>query len=93
MLASLRSRVFAATAVVAVLPMAAALGYATARVTLAIAYESTGQPDRARAAIERACELDPGLNVDGIALNISAHPDPEAGRAREAILRRYWPAD
>jgi len=66
--------------------------YATARVTLAIAYELSGHPDKARAAVERACELDPGLNVDGIAMNVSAHRDPAKGREREAILRRYWPA-
>lgn len=65
--------------------------YATARVTLAIAYEMTGHPDKARAAVERACELDPGLNVDGIAMNMAAHPDPAKGREREAILRKYWP--
>jgi TolB-like protein/Flp pilus assembly protein TadD len=65
--------------------------YATARVTLGIAYEKTGRPDKARATIERANELDPGLCVDGIALNVSAHPDPEKGREREAILRQYWP--
>ncbi|MHA7837310.1 MAG: hypothetical protein ACX98W_07620, partial [bacterium] len=67
--------------------------YATARCTLGIAYEMTGEPERARTAIERASELDPGLNVDGIALNLSTHPDPEKGREREAILRRYWPGD
>jgi TolB-like protein/Flp pilus assembly protein TadD len=66
--------------------------YGTARVTLGIAYEAIGEPDKARAEIERACELDPGLCVDGIALNVSAHPDPEKGRHREALLRRYWPA-
>jgi TolB-like protein/Tfp pilus assembly protein PilF len=65
--------------------------YATARVILAIAYESTGRPDEARTAVERACELDPGLNVEGIAMNVGAHRDPEKGREREAILRRYWP--
>lgn len=66
--------------------------YAMARVTLAIAYETTGELEKARAAVERASELDPGLNVDGIALNIAAHPDPEKGQERAAILRRYWPA-
>ena len=67
--------------------------YATARVTLAIAYEATGRPDLARDAVKRACELDPGLNVDGIAMNVGAHRDPEQAREREAILRRYWPGD
>lgn len=66
--------------------------YATARITLAIAYEAIGQPDKAKAAVQRASELDPGLCVDGIALNIGAHPNPETGREREALLRRYWPA-
>jgi TolB-like protein len=66
--------------------------YATARITLAIAYEAIGQPDKAKAAVQRASELDPGLCVDGIALNLSAHPNPERGREREALLRRYWPA-
>jgi adenylate cyclase len=65
--------------------------YATARVTLAIALELTGHPDKAKKAVERASELDPGLNVDGIALNVSAHSDPEKGQQREAILRKYWP--
>jgi TolB-like protein len=65
--------------------------YATPRVTLAIAYEMTGHPDKAKAAVERACQLDPGLNVDGIAMLIAAHPDPTKGREREAILRKYWP--
>ena len=66
--------------------------YATARITLAIAYEAIGQPDKAKAAVERASELDPGLCVDGIALNVRAHPNPEKGAEREALLRRYWPA-
>jgi tetratricopeptide (TPR) repeat protein len=65
--------------------------YATPRVTLAIAYEMTGHSDKAKAAVERACQLDPGLNVDGIAMLIAAHPDPTKGREREAILRKYWP--
>jgi Flp pilus assembly protein TadD len=67
--------------------------YAMARVTLGIAYEKTGRPEKARAAIERANELDPGLCVDGIALNVGAPPDSEMGRERQAILRRYWPSD
>ncbi|MBW2497407.1 MAG: tetratricopeptide repeat protein [Deltaproteobacteria bacterium] len=66
--------------------------YATARVTLAMAYELTGHPEKARAAVERACELDPGLNVNGIAMNVGAHPDPERGRERQAILYKYWPS-
>ena len=65
--------------------------YATARVTLAIAYEGLGQSEKARAEVIRAAQLDPGLNVDGIALNIGAHPDPEKGAARAAFLRRHWP--
>ena len=65
--------------------------YGVPRVTLAIAYEMTGRPGKAKAAVERACELDPGLNVDGIAMNIAAHPDPTKGHEREAILRKYWP--
>jgi adenylate cyclase len=66
--------------------------YATARVTLAIALEMTGNLKQAKQEIERACELDPGLNPDGIAMNVRAHPDPEKSREREAILRKYWPA-
>ena len=65
--------------------------YATARVTLAIAHEFCGRPEKARAEVERACELDPGLNVEGIAMNVGAHPDPEKGQARAEILRKYWP--
>jgi len=67
--------------------------YATARVTLALAYEATGRSNEAKAQVTRAAQLDPGLCLDGIALNISAHPDPEKGAEREALLRRYWPAD
>ncbi len=66
--------------------------YATARITLAIAYEMTGHPDKAKAAVERACELDPRLNVEGIAMNVGAHPDPAKGQERAAILYRYWPS-
>ena len=65
--------------------------YATARVTLASAYEMTGQPEKAKAAVEKAHGLDPGLNMKGILMNVSAHPDPEKGRARGDVLRRYWP--
>jgi adenylate cyclase len=65
--------------------------YGTPRVTLAIAYEMTGHPGKAKAAVERAYELDPGLNVDGIAMVVAAHPDPTKGQEREAILRKYWP--
>ena len=66
--------------------------YATARVTLAIAYEATGRSKEAKDQVARAAKLDPGLCLDGIALNIRAHPDPDKGEAREALLRRYWPA-
>lgn len=65
--------------------------YATARATLAIAYEMTGESDKAKAAVEKADALDPGLNLDGILLNVGAHPDPEQGRLRADIVRRYWP--
>jgi TolB-like protein/Tfp pilus assembly protein PilF len=67
--------------------------YATARVTLAIAYEGMGRPAEAEAEVIRAAQLDPGLCLDGIALNIAAHPDPEKGRQRQALLRRYWPTN
>ncbi|MCX2980804.1 hypothetical protein EYC98_07925 [Halieaceae bacterium IMCC14734] len=65
--------------------------YATARITLAIALEMTGQSDKAKRAVELACELDPGLNMEGIALNVGAHQDQEKGRQRVAVLRKYWP--
>lgn len=67
--------------------------YATARITLAIAYEMTGDSDKARAAVRKAWELEPDLNMNGILLNVSAHPDPERGQARGDVLRRYWPSE
>ena len=65
--------------------------YATARITLAIAYDMIGEHDKARSSVEKAVELEPEVNPDGILLNVSAHPDPERGRARGDVLRRYWP--
>jgi tetratricopeptide (TPR) repeat protein len=65
--------------------------YATARVTLGLAYQGLGRVDDAKATIEKAARLEPGLSVDGIALNIGTHPDPEKGLERVALLREYWP--
>ena len=66
--------------------------YAFARITLAVAYEGMGEPRNARAEVVRAAELDPGLCVDGIALNLGAHPNRELGRGTrrdvEALLAR-----
>ena len=58
---------------------------------LGVAYEMTGQPEMARTVIERAYEMDPKLNTEGLAMNIGAHPDPEVSRARMAVLHNYWP--
>ena len=41
--------------------------------------------------IERTVRESPDLNLEGLALFIAAHPDPEQGRARAAKLREYWP--
>ena len=67
--------------------------YATARVTLALAFAGMGRMDDAKAAIERAARGDAYVNLEGIVLNIGAHPDPEKGRERVALVRRFWPDD
>jgi hypothetical protein len=43
-----------------------------------------------RRALEGDVE-DPLLNVEGIALIIGAHPDPDKAAERLALLREYWP--
>ncbi len=67
--------------------------YATARVTLALAFAGMGRMDEAKAAIERAARGDSYVNLEGLLLNIGAHPDPEKGLERVALVRRLWPDD
>jgi adenylate cyclase len=67
--------------------------YATARVTLALAFAGMGRMDDAKAAIDRAARGDFYVNLEGLLLNIGAHPDPEKGRERVALVRRFWPDD
>jgi len=67
--------------------------YATARVTLALAFAGMGRMDEAKTAIERAARGDFYVNLEGLLLNIGAHPDPEKGRERVALVRRFWPDD
>jgi len=65
--------------------------YATPRVILGLALAATGRIQEAKDTIEAAARFDPGLCVDGIALNIGAHPIPELGLQRVAWLREFWP--
>jgi len=65
--------------------------YGTARVELGLDLAALGRTDAARSAIERAAQEDPGLQVDGLALIVGAHPDPDKARERVALLREYWP--
>jgi len=65
--------------------------YAAPRITLGLFLDALGRHDGARTAIERALRENPGLNFDGIALQIGAVPDRELGAARVAKLREYWP--
>ncbi len=67
--------------------------YAMARVTLGIALHMTGDVEAARTEIARALANDPGLCLEGLALNVGAHSDPEKGAERAAVVRRYWPSD
>jgi TolB-like protein/Flp pilus assembly protein TadD len=65
--------------------------YPTARIILGLCLDALDRHAEARAAIERVVRENPGLNIEGLALLVSAHPDPEQGRARAARLREYWP--
>jgi hypothetical protein len=47
--------------------------------------------DEARTAIERAVRADPGLNLEGLALLVAAHPERERAQKHVALLREYWP--
>ena len=66
--------------------------YQTPKIVVAVCYELTGQLDKARESIERAYASEPSLNAEGIALNVGAHFNPEKGRERVDIFRKYWPA-
>ncbi|GAB5414266.1 MAG: hypothetical protein Cons2KO_18690 [Congregibacter sp.] len=65
--------------------------YQTPKLALGIAYEITGDSERAKAVIERAVQGDPALNKDGLVLNFAFHMDREKGKERAAILEKYWP--
>jgi hypothetical protein len=58
---------------------------------LGLYLDALGQSDEARAVIARTVRENPGLNLEGLALFVGAHPDPEQGRARAARLREFWP--
>jgi TolB-like protein len=66
--------------------------YPVPRICLALDLDALGRTDEARAEIERAARIDPEFNIEGVALQLGAHPDPETGAARAAKLREYWPA-
>lgn len=65
--------------------------YVAARIFLALDLDALGRTAEARAQMERAAKIDPAFNVEGVALQLAAHPDPEQGAARVAKLRAYWP--
>jgi adenylate cyclase len=65
--------------------------YPTPRIMLGLYLDALGQSDEARAVIARTVRENPGLNLEGLALFVGAHPDPEQGRARAARLREFWP--
>jgi len=65
--------------------------YPTPRIMLGLYLDALGRQDEARSVIERTVRENPGLCLDGLALLVGAHPDPEQGRARAARLREYWP--
>jgi adenylate cyclase len=65
--------------------------YPTPRIMLGLYLDALGRPDEARSLIERTVRENPDLNLEGLALLVAAHPDPEQGRARVARLREYWP--
>jgi len=58
---------------------------------LGLYLDALGRRDEARSVIERTVRENPGLNLEGLALLVGAHPDPDQGRARAARLREYWP--
>jgi len=64
----------------------------TPRIMLGLYLDALDRGDEARAQIERAVRENPGLNLEGVALLVGAHPDPAQGAARVARLRAYWPA-
>lgn len=66
--------------------------YPSPRIMLGLYLDALGRHDEARANIERAVREEPGLNLEGVALLVGAHPDPARGAARVARLREYWPA-
>ena len=70
---------------------AAEYARARSRIMLALYLDALGRGDEARAMIARTARENPGLNLEGLALLVGAHPDPEQGRARAARLREYWP--
>lgn len=65
---------------------------AAPRIMLGIYLDALGSSDEARSAVARALREEPSLNVEGIALQVGAHPDPAQGAARVARLRALWPA-
>jgi hypothetical protein len=65
--------------------------YPTPRIMLGLYLDVLGRQDEARAAIVRAVRESPGLNLEGLVLMVSGHPDPEQGRAPVERLREYWP--
>jgi adenylate cyclase len=65
--------------------------YSAPRIMLALYLDALGRRDEARSVIERTVRENPDLNLEGLALFVVAHPDPEQGRARAAALREYWP--
>jgi adenylate cyclase len=65
--------------------------YPTPRIMLGLYLDALGRRDEARSMIERTVRENPDLNLEGLALLVAAHPDPEQGRARAARLRDYWP--
>jgi adenylate cyclase len=67
-------------------------GYSSPRIMLGLYLDALGRTDAARAQIERAVRENPGINLEGVALLVGAHPQPEQGAARVARLRAYWPA-
>ena len=67
-------------------------GYSSPQIMLGIYLDALGRSEEARTQIERAVAETPGLNREGVALLVTAHPDPEQGAARVARLRALWPA-
>lgn len=65
--------------------------YQTPKIVAGVCFELTGQTQKAKESIERAYAAEPSLNADGIALNIGAHFNPEKGRERIDVFRKYWP--